>query len=327
MNIANPGNYKRMNSRRNFIKTTSAAVVGVALTNPVSANVLSAIKNKRPIHVFTKCLQFLDYNEMAEVLAKNGFDGADLAVRSGGQVLPENVERDLPKAMKALQKAGIGTNMIVTKINNPDDPAARPTFKTMADLGIQYYRMGYMNYDNKISMVQNLENQKLAFGKLEKLNREFGVTGNYQNHSGTRVGGPVWDLYHLLKDRDPDFIGVQYDIRHATVEGGISWPLGMQLLAPWIRTTDIKDFVWEKNEKGQWTVKNVPLGEGMVDFKKYFELYKSLNIEAPVSIHYEYDLGGAEHGDKNPTMDLDEINLWLKKDITFLKNKFDKYGL
>ena len=82
-----------------------------------------------------------------------------------------------------------------------------------------------------------------------------------------------------------------------------------------------------ENEKDQWSIKNVPLGEGMVDFKQYFELYKSLEIEAPVSIHYEYDLGGAEHGDKNPTMSLDEINKWLKKDITFLKNEFAEHGL
>ena len=33
---------------------------------------------------------------MAEVVAENGFDGADLTVRPGGQVLPENVEKDLP---------------------------------------------------------------------------------------------------------------------------------------------------------------------------------------------------------------------------------------
>jgi hypothetical protein len=65
----------------------------------------------------------------------------------------------------------------------------------------------------------------------------------------------------------------------------------------------------------------------MVDFKTYFELYKELNIEAPVSIHYEYDLGGAEHGDKNPTMSLGEINSWLLKDITFLKEQFKKYNL
>jgi hypothetical protein len=59
----------------------------------------------------------------------------------------------------------------------------------------------------------------------------------------------------------------------------------------------------------------------MVDFKTYFELYKSFNIEAPVSIHYEYDLGGAELGRKDPSMSLDEIKLWLKKDLTFLKNQ------
>jgi L-ribulose-5-phosphate 3-epimerase len=134
-------------------------------------------------------------------------------------------------------------------------------------------------------------------------------------------------LYYLLQDRDPAYIGVQYDIRHATVEGGQSWPIGMKLLSHWIRTTDIKDFIWEKNAKGVWKVKNVPLGEGMVDFDSYFELYKALDIEAPVSIHYEYDLGGAEHGDKHPTMSLEEIELWLKKDITFLKNAFAKYNL
>jgi sugar phosphate isomerase/epimerase len=317
--------------RRNFIKTSAAGVAGVtgiSLGFNAGASVFSIMEtSKRPIHVFTKCLQFLDYDKMAEVLAKNGFDGADLTVRPGGQVLPENVERDLPKVMQALKKAGIGTDMIVTRLSNPDDPTFRPTLKTMADLGIRYYRLGYINFDDKISMPENLEQHRRTFEKLEKLNKEYGVTGNYQNHSGRRVGGPVWDLYHLLKDRDPDFIGVQYDVRHATVEGGMSWPLGMKLLSPWIRTTDIKDFIWEKNEDDQWKVKNVPLGEGMVDFKLYFEMYNEMNIVAPVSIHYEYDLGGAEHGDRNPSMSLEEINKWLLKDITFLKKQFEKYNL
>lgn len=317
-----------MNSRRLFIKNTVLGTAGLTLTGKLQASLISPVNEiKRPIHVFTKCLQFLDFNELAEVLAKNGFDGADLAVRPKGQILPENVEKELPLAVKALQKAGVRTNMITTGINNVEDPAVKTTLKTMADLGIQYYRMGYLNYDTNKSIPENLETLKVNFEKLGKLNKEYGVTANYQNHSGTRVGGPVWDLYHLLKDCDPNYIGVQYDVRHATVEGGVSWPIGMKLLAPWIRTTDIKDFIWEKNEKGEWKVKNVPLGEGMVDFKTYFELYKELNIEAPVSIHYEYDLGGAEHGDKNPTMSLKEINSWLLKDITFLKEQFKKYNL
>jgi len=323
----------KTNTRREFIAKSAAVFAGVSAGLNAFGEVnafpsgLSVADPTRPIHIFTKCLQFLSYDEMAELVAKQGFDGADLAVRTGGQVLPENVETDLPKVLKSLRKSGINSNMIVTNINNSEDPFTRPILKTMADLGIKYYRMGYFDYDENKSMPQNLDEIKRSFEKLEKLNREYGVLGNYQNHSGIRVGGPVWDLYHLLKDCDPKYIGVQYDIRHAIVEGGESWPLGMKLLAPWIQTTDIKDFIWEKDKNGKWQIVNVPLGQGMVDFKKYFELYKSMKIEAPVSIHYEYDLGGAEHGNKETTMSLEKIEPFIKTDFDFLKNQFSQYGL
>jgi len=316
-----------MNTRRNFIKTSAVGITGIGLAGrSVASKLLNATKN-HPIHIFTKCLQFLKYDELAEALAREGFDGADLAVRPGGQVLPENVKTDLPKVMKALRSNGIGSNMIVTAITDANVPLTVDILKTMADEGIKYYRMGYLNYDSKKSVPENLDELRRTFEKLENLNRKLGVCGNYQNHSGTRVGGPVWDLYYLLKDRDPESIGVQYDIRHAIVEGGVSWPVGMKLLSPWIRTTAIKDFIWEKDEKGKWKIKNVPLGEGMVDFDKYFTMYKSFDIQAPVSIHYEYDLGGAQHGNLHPTMNRNEICSWLKKDITFLKNQFTKYNL
>lgn len=303
------------------------AGLGIPATAFSSGIFNTGLVPERPIHVFTKCLQFLNYSEMAELLAKHGFAGADMTVRPGGQVLPERVETDLPKAVKALRNAGIDSKMITTSVINPDDKFSRPILKTMADLGIRYYRTGYLDFDHSRTIPENLEVHKFTFERLEKLNREYGVTGNYQNHSGRRVGGPVWDLYELLKDRNPEYIGVQYDIRHATVEGGVSWPLGLRLLAPWIRTTDIKDFIWEKNEKGEWKIKNVPLGEGMVDFKTYFELVKSLDIKGPVSIHYEYDLGGAEHGSINPSMPLNEISNWLKKDLSFLESQFREFDL
>ncbi len=323
----------KTNTRREFITKGTTAIVGVSaglnafgLTNDIQP-VPEAADSIRPIHIFTKCLQFLSYDEMAVLVAKQGFDGADLTVRSGGQVLPENVETDLPKAVKALRKEGVNSNMIVTNINNSEDRFTRPILKTMVNLGIKYYRMGYFDYDAGKPMPQNLDEIKRSFEKLEKLNREYGVSGNYQNHSGIRVGGPVWDLYHLIKDCDPEFIGVQYDIRHATVEGGVSWPLGMKLLAPWIQTTDIKDFIWQKSENGKWQIVNVPLGEGMVDFKKYFELYKPMNIEAPISIHYEYDLGGAEHGNKETSMGMEKIGAFLTADLRFLKNQLMQFGL
>lgn len=316
-----------MNSRRRFIKSTAIGLTGVGLTGRTLASELLSSTKSHPVHIFTKCLQFLNYDEMAKAVAQQGFDGADLTVRPGGQILPENVKTDLPKVMKALRSNGVRSNMIATAITDANDPLTVDILKTMADEGIKYYRMGYLNYDSKKSVPENLDELCKTFEKLENLNRKLSVCGNYQNHSGTRVGGPVWDLYYLLKNRDPEYIGVQYDIRHAIVEGGVSWPVGMKFLSPWIRTTDIKDFIWEKDELEKWKIKNVPLGEGMVDFEKYFTMYKSFGTQSPVSIHYEYELGGAQHGDLHPTMSREEIYFWLKKDITFLKNQFNKFDL
>lgn len=308
--------------RRNFIKTTglSAAAVGLAGTG-LAGSVFSVNSLKRPICAFTKCLQFLNFEQNAEVLARLGFDGADITVRPDGQIEPENVRKELPKAVQILQKQGVGIPMMVTAVTDADDPVSVELLKVAADSGIGYYRMGWLAYDFKKTIQQNLSVFKKQIEKLALLNEKLGIHGGYQNHSGLHVGAPVWDLYDLLKDCNPEYLGVQYDIRHATTEGGYSWILGMKRVEPWIRTICIKDFVWGKNEKGEWKHENVLLGEGMVNFDEFLKEYAMLKVEAPISIHFEYDLGGAEKGNKKTTMDPEKIYSLMKKDLDWLRNK------
>lgn len=314
-------------ARRKFLKVSAITATGISLSSLNLASAVPSYKTKRKIAIFTKCLQFMKMEEMGELLADIGFDGSDMPVRPGGQVFPENVVADLPKAMKALQKSGVGIPMITTAITNPEAPETHNILKTAAELGIGHYRMGWINYDLKKSIIENLDIFRKTFEAFDKLHRKYGIRGEYQNHSGRSLGSTVWDIHHVLKDIDPEYTGVQYDVRHATVEGANSWIIGMQLIAPWIGTTDIKDFIWEKNERGQWRAKSVPLGEGMVDFDTYFTEFAKLNNRAPVSIHYEYDLGGAENGNLNPTMPLSEIRKWLAKDLAWLKEQFEKNSL
>ena len=120
------------------------------------------------------------------------------------------------------------------------------------------------------------------------LNQKYGIHGAYQNHAGARVGGPVWDLYELLRGFDPRWIGCQYDVRHAVIEGFNSWPVGMRLLHPWIKCTDVKDFTWVRSAAGQWSAESVPVGEGAVDFDAYFTLIRELGIGGPICVHFEY---------------------------------------
>lgn len=311
--------------RRNFIKTTSLSVAGLSLAGTGRASTLMTGKAlKRPVCVFTKCLQFLSLEDLGAVLGKIGFNGADISVRSGGHIEPKNVKTEIPKAIKILHKYGVEFPMMVTGITDPSEPFAMETLQAAADSGINYYRTGAYKYDLSKSIQQNIDVHKKTVEKLAVVNEKLGIHGAYQNHSGLNVGAPVWDLYELLKDVDPRFMGVQYDIRHAVTEAGYSWKLGMKRIAPWIRTIDIKDFVWGKNPKGEWRHQNVPLGEGMIPFDEFLKEYAALKVEAPISIHYEYDLGGAEGGKKETTMDHEKIYGLMKKDLEWFRKSLIK---
>jgi len=311
--------------RRNFIKTSGLSVAGISLAETgVASSLISGKSVKRPVCAFTKCLQFLNFDQIGEVLARLGFDGADITVRPGGQIEPENVKAELPGAVNTLKKSGVSLPMMVSEVTDADDKISVETLKVAADSGIRYYRMGWIAYDFKKTIQQNLDVFKGKFEKLAKLNEKLGIHGGYQNHSGLHVGAPVWDLYELLKDVDPKYLGVQYDIRHAVTEGGYSWMLGMKRVEPWIRTICIKDFVWGKNPNGTWRHQNVPLGVGMVNFDEFLKEYAGLKVEAPISIHYEYDLGGAEGGKKTTTMDPEKIYGLMKNDLEWFRKSLVK---
>ena len=59
----------------------------------------------------------------------------------------------------------------------------------------------------------------------------------------------------------------------------------------------IKDFHWSL-ENGKWRIKNVPVGEGVIDFVEYFKLVNAFQITGPISLHIEYPL----YPDKNMTL-------------------------
>jgi len=270
------------------------------------------------IHLFSKHLQWLDYEEMSKVAKEIGFDGLDLTVRRKGHVLPENVERDLPKAVFAMQKAGLKAEMMTTNITNIQNSNTEKILKIASKLGIKTYRMGWLKYEDNQPIGEQIEAFKPQLIELAQMNEYYKIRGDYQNHSGTSLGGAVWDIWLLIRELNPDWIGCQFDIRHAKVEGLKSWEVGLKLLQKHIKSLDIKDFIYLQKE-GKWIVKNVPLGDGAVDFEKYFQLLKDLKINQPMSIHAEYDLGGAEHGARKLTISPEKVIAALKQDLTRLK--------
>jgi sugar phosphate isomerase/epimerase len=156
------------------------------------------------------------------------------------------------------------------------------------------------------------------------LNDELGISGSYQNHSGHYFGAPIWDLNEALHGVASDQMGCQYDIMHATVEGGKNWEIGFRLIKDHINTLVVKDFKWARVD-GIWKTVNVPLGEGMIDFVKYLTLLKKFKVDVPMSLHCEYDLGGAEHGGTS-SIDSHKVFSHLKHDLLFLRDAWKRAG-
>jgi len=239
---------KKAISRRRFTKLSTAALASLPLMSFKEVYQHNAVQNfnELEVHLFSKHLQFLDYQEMSAAAEMMGFDGIDLTVRAKGHVLPESVKEDLPKAIKAMDTYGLKPCMMTTNVWNANNPTHKTVLETASNLGFKYYRTGWLKYpkNKKIADSQALFGEQAK--KLEALNKKQNLIGCYQNHAGNHVGAPIWDLPKILRATELKNIGCQYDIRHAVVEGGQSWELGLEVIRPFIKTLVIKDFIWKK---------------------------------------------------------------------------------
>lgn len=306
-------------SRRKFIKT-STTTLGLL---PFSGAIISCLKkenelDKLNVSIFSKHLQFLDYKETGQMAKELGFDGVDLTVRPKGHVLPTKVKTDLPKAIREINEAGSVCKMITTSIESVENPTDVDIIKTAAESGVSYYRTNWYKYATDAPMTESIDKFQNQISELGLLNSKHNIIGCYQNHAGTKIGAAYWEIHQLLEKANPKYFGTQYDIRHATVDSGYSWTNGLELLHDKIKVIVLKDFKWGK-VNNKWKAVNVPIGDGMVDFNKYFKLLKEYKLNPPVSLHLEYPLGGAEKGKYEITIDRQTVYDAMRKDLNAIR--------
>ena len=85
----------------------------------------------------------------------------------------------------------------------------------------------------------------------------------------------------------------------------------------------IKDFNSVRTN-GKRKAKNVPLGEGMVDFDGYFKELRSYGIRPLVSLHMEHELGGTEYGDWKIKIPQKKVFAALKRDLNRIHDMGEK---
>ena len=271
--------------------------------------------------VFTKHLQFLNGDALADALAEMGADGADVSLRAGGHIEPERVGEDFPALLKSLEKRKLTVPIATTDIVDASSPYAEKVLGTLASHGVRHYRWGGFKFDAPRPVVEQIEELKPRVRKLAQLNEKHGMCAVYHTHSGVnQIGAAIWDLHLLLKDFDPRYVAVNYDIGHATVEGGLGgWIESLNVTGSFLRGVALKDVVWTRTGGRRWRAAWCPVGEGMVRFDEFFAILKRVKFEGPMQVHFEYPLGGAESGKREITMPKEQVIAAMKRDLDKLR--------
>jgi len=108
---------------------------------------------------------------------------------------------------------------------------------------------------------------------------DAGVKIAIENHAGDMQ---AWELANLIEECGRDYTGATLDSGNAT------WTLedpmrNLEVLGPYAATTGIRDSaVWENAEGAvvQWTA----IGDGLVDWQKYFDRFAQLCPGVPVQL-------------------------------------------
>ncbi|MBL9136866.1 MAG: sugar phosphate isomerase/epimerase [Verrucomicrobiales bacterium] len=300
-------------SRRQFLVSTWSALGVLACgIHPAARAAVSTPHTPRfPIIGFSKPFQSLDPEQTSDLVTRVGWDGIEIPLRPKGQVEPERAPDDLPRFAEALRRSGRAIHLAATDITSLKTPHAETVLRTLSRLGIRRLRLGFFQYPADRSPADHLKDLAPALRDIADACRDLGLQAGFQNHSGDRqVGAPIWDVYSLLKDLDPRHIGFCFDIGHATIEGGLSWPIDARVAEPFLTAVLVKDFVWKKGN-ARWQESWCPLGEGMVN-RSFFEWLKKTRFQGPICQHHEYPLGPGDEMISSFQRDLGVLRQWLQ---------------
>ena len=175
--------------------------------------------------VFTKpWTESLD--QLADKVASLGLDGAELPIRPGYQVQPQDVTKTLPIAVRTFKSRGL-------EIRSAAAPLEAGVIRACGEAGIPIVRTMVGIDLGKLGYAETIAAHRRLWDHLIPVLDETGVTIGVQNHSGNNVGSAI-GLYHLIEKYDPRHVCAILDMAHAAIAGEPT-ELAVDLLWPRMR--------------------------------------------------------------------------------------------
>jgi sugar phosphate isomerase/epimerase len=284
-----------MPSRRDFMRTASSVVVatGASLLPADRAVASTEAQKQDKFCAFTESFQAWPIDTVCARFKAIGLDGLDLTVRPGGHIDPAAVAEKLPQAARSAEKHGVRISMLSTAITEANQQT-ESLLAVAGDLGIKLIKLGYYRAQKFGALLREIDEVRRSLDGVAKLASKYQVLPCVHIHSGEMIPASGAVAHLLLRDRSPKEIGAYVDPMHMTIEGGLGgWRQGLDLLAPWIAISSLKNFKWTaqpRDEHGQvrWRVVKCPLADGVAPIPDYLAALRQLGYHGLYSLHSEY---------------------------------------
>ena len=245
----------------------------LALVAAASATRLRAAE-PRPtpaLCLFSEIMPKIEYAELGGIVKQFGFDGIDLTVRPGGHVDPRLANVDLVRAFESIDGAGLEYPMVTTAVISPFDNTALPVVALSGMTQVPLFVPGFWT--------------PAAVAPMRELATLVGFGARYHigmalhNHLGENSGEAAWSASAAVAQLDPRWSGLFFDPIHS----GENWEAGLKQSLPRLKAVALKDF---KVKDKQATP--CPMGEGVVDWQRFFGILSQNAFFGPLSMRVEY---------------------------------------
>jgi sugar phosphate isomerase/epimerase len=263
--------------------------------------------------LYSRVLIEIGQVDLPMVIGGLGFDGVDLSVEPGGHVPPEKAANYLMPALEGFTGRGIDVPMITTALTSLEDKDAENLLGLSSYIKVPFFRPGHWKFSGSPAIEMQLGLVQRQIAGLAQLARATNMAmgiHNFVDFAHSPEGAAVADIARVIRPIDPHLVGYCFDAGYATAQGGSNgFAAALELALPRLKMVAVRDFEWDREGAGVPHMLPCPLGEGVVDWPKFFAALAKARFAGPLSLHIDYQPKAKTAA--------------IRKDLAFLRQQID----
>lgn len=247
---------------------------------------------------FTKPWPNQSLDQLGSLLNEMGFKGVEFCLRPGYQVEPADAHKGLKELVKQMDKYGVRVTSIASdtdeNIFSACSEAGIPIIRILASLELE------RGYNSAVESV------KRKIEKLIPMCEKYNVKVGIQHHFGPMISHSM-ELYQLIRDYDPKYIGAIWDSAQSILAGEEP-EQGLDIIWPYLCLVNLKNVFYMRTtgpeSEAKWQRYFTTGKQGLASWPRIADYLNKRQYKGAVCLTHEYT---------NQT----EVNKLLLEDIKY----------